>query len=391
MMSFTALRSNFDKIVEKIFLIICFLFISVVVGFDTELRNVSVASAAFSTIRMASYLVVVLKIAVDFFEKKFNWKELVLAAVASCFVYLVCKNAGSNTILIFWAFAVASHDVDYRKMSKACLAAHLFALFLVFFLCFIGILPDNINIRGNGVERHSFGFFYGGLLSHFVMYTILLYIYVRNSRLQMKEALALCLGAVVIFVYTDTKSPFALSVLALIVGCILKIFPRTQTFNGLYKLLAIVVGPLSVGMIIFLSLAYNDQEKIFNVINDTVSGRLSLGKRAFGEYGVTVLGQQVPWSVGGSGGYNYVDSSYLKALFDYGVLFEILIVVVLLLVGLSIIRKKDTWALLCLLIICFHSMFDDQLLWLGSNSFILCVYPYIKSCFRENIGTEKDL
>lgn len=69
MMSFTALRSNFDKIVEKIFLIICFLFISVVVGFDTELRNVSVASAAFSTIRMASYLVVVLKIAVDFFEK----------------------------------------------------------------------------------------------------------------------------------------------------------------------------------------------------------------------------------------------------------------------------------------------------------------------------------
>lgn len=386
MKDFLTDKRRIDGLLQNIFLIICFFFVSTVICFDTELRNIGIAAKIFSVIRLSSYLVVVLKIVIDFFLKKFSCKELIIVAMMSGLLLLSCGNAASNTLFIYWAFSVASHDANYKNMSKVCLFAHIFALILIFGLCLVGILPDNINVRGNGAERHSFGFFYGGLLSHFVMYTILLYLYVRNESLKIKEVILLILLTMFVFVNTDTKSPFALSMAALLLSCVLIIFRQRQTFNRLYKVISVIVGPISVGAIGILSLAYNNQSEFLNMINRAVSGRLALGKQAFAEYGVTAFGQRISWSVGGSGGYNYVDSSYLKALFDYGIVFEILIVVVLASLGLAVIRKKDVWALLCLLIVCLHSMFDDQLLWLGSDSFMLCAYPYLKSCFGKPVS-----
>ena len=71
------------------------------------------------------------------------------------------------------------------------------------------------------------------------------------------------------------------------------------------------------------------------------------------------------------------------SLFPFA-LFGIFLAAILTVIGIKISKKADIWALLCLTIVCTHSMFDDQLLWIGSNSFLLAIYSYIKSRDIEN-------
>ena len=371
-----------DKIYSKFFLAACFIFISTVILFDTQLRGISGLSLVFSIARNLTYIITIFKLLLDFIQKKFSISEILFVVIITIFLGIICVTSGLNNLLIYWAFIVAAHDIKTEILIKICFYSHIFSLIAIFGLCFIGILPDNINIRSDGTIRHSLGFFYGGLLSHFVMYTLLLYVYIRQKKIKLVEIVLMAVFSLFIYIATDTKSPFALSIILLVLTFILRSVPLNNKFNNAFKIFSALIGPTSILLITFLSKKYNDSNQILFNLNELLSGRLALGHRAFSEIGISIFGRHVIWDVGS--GYNYVDSSYIKAIFDYGIIFGLFLAAILTVIGIKINKKADIWALLCLTIVCIHSMFDDQLLWMGSNSFMLAIYSYIKSRDIEN-------
>ena len=135
---------------------------------------------------------------------------------------------------------------------------------------------------------------------------------------------------------------------------------------------------LSTG-IISISIKYDQSIQWMEKFNKLISGRLGLGKRGYLNYDIQLLGQKIQW-VGGEPEdvtiYNYVDSSYMQMLLNFGPIILALILIGLILIGIFIAIRKDTYFLLVFAIFIVHSTFDPQVAWIGYNSFLMA-YSYI--------------
>ena len=130
---------------------------------------------------------------------------------------------------------------------------------------------------------------------------------------------------------------------------------------------------LSTG-IILLSLTYNNNIEILNKINTILSGRLSLGHKGIVDYGFTFLARRIVFSGGDTLKgieYNYVDSSYLQLLLNFGIIFYVLLILYILYFASLINQKKDIYMLLVFVIFISHSTFDPQLINMAFNYFLI--------------------
>ena len=104
------------------------------------------------------------------------------------------------------------------------------------------------------------------------------------------------------------------------------------------------------------------------------------------------FGQKIQW-VGGEPGegiaYNYVDSSYMQSLLNFGPIILALILAGLILMGIFIAIRKDTYFLLVFVLFAVHSTFDPQLTWIGYNCFLMA-YSYIH-CDANHIKKQENL
>ena len=75
----------------------------------------------------------------------------------------------------------------------------------------------------------------------------------------------------------------------------------------------------------------------------------------------------------------------MQMLLNFGPIILALILVGLLLIGIFISIRKDTYFLLVFALFIVHSTFDPQVAWIGYNSFIMA-YSYIRcdvSCIKK--------
>lgn len=378
-------RLKSEKLLEALFLCGLSGFVFEVILFDSTLRHVPWLAHVFVGLRLLSYALIVFKGFTDFFCRRYSLKEIIGFGAVGIVLLLVARYSGYKDFLIYLAFIAAGHNVEYRKVIRAALFSHLAALAVIFAFCGLGIVPNNINIRTDGTVRQGLGFDFGGLLAHFVLYTILLWIYDRQEHIRIVEILFLLLGQLFVYYKTNTNNPFFLGCLALAGTALLKYSGTLRKFQKPYYVVALLMVPLAVGSICLLSYKYDSGVGWMHMLNRLLSRRLELGREAFNRYPVRWFGQPMEWNLK-LDGYFYVDSSYLKILFTYGIATFCLFVGGLFLTSLQICRRKDIWFLLVLGIIVLHSMFDDQLPWIGSNTFMVC-YSYFK-LFSKNAERE---
>ena len=169
----------------------------------------------------------------------------------------------------------------------------------------------------------------------------------------------------------------------LVIVGIIKIFKGLRKNNVIYKAGVVLIVPVMSGIMIYLSLFYNEQVQWMSNLNKIISGRLTLGYNAFETYGIRLLGQPIQW-VGGareyikdSGKYNYVDSSYIQILINYGIIIFVLICLLFVALGWKAAKTNDIYLMLILVTIAMHSALDPQLLWMAFNPFIMC-YSYFR-------------
>jgi O-antigen/teichoic acid export membrane protein len=342
-------------------------------GEKTQLRLV------FLGMRCSAYLLVCGKLVLDLLDRRFSKKELLIAGMTGILLLVSGYITKNKNLLIYWIFILAAHDIELEKLAKWSVIAHLAGLGFVVGSCYLHILENHIfdpAIR----MRESLGFSYTTECSNFFFYTILCWIYWRKEKISWKEIGAMAVIQVFLFAKTDTKNAFSLGMAALCGSSVLKCSSFLRTYRKIYTLPAVGLAPAASTVMLVLSAYYNPDKAWMNGLNQLINGRLLLGKNAFDTYGITWLGQQIEWvgGVSSSGNaYNYVDSSYVQTLLNFGIIVYAMVLIGLIVFGISIAKKKDTCLLLVFLLIVIHSMFDPQLLWIGYDAFCMGYY-YVK-------------
>ena len=275
--------------------------------------------------------------------------------------------------MTYFMYIVTSKDVDYNKIIKCVLTSFIVSTAFVLILTKFGIINDKIfslNIR----NRHGLGFNWTTVFPNMFMYMTLYLIYIRKSKIFLSEVLIVISIAIFCYIMTDTKSAFVLTVLGILLAYFLKYNKFLQKYHKIYNYIALVLPILMASLIIIVSYLYNSDNMVLSKINSILSGRLSLGKRAINEFGFIFMARTLPL-VGGEpldgSAYNFVDSSFLLYLLNFGIIFFVLLMSLLEYFAYLINLKKDTYMLLVFCIFVIHSTFDPQLLNLCFNYFLL--------------------
>ena len=210
----------------------------------------------------------------------------------------------------------------------------------------------------------------------------------RKDKLRLIEMIVMVLISSYLFTITDTNSAYIFNIVVIVLAFLIR-------FNKLSKPISIInkyIMPLSVLLVGISLYIYRSGMEIGDELNKLLTGRLSLGSEAWDTYGATLFGNKIKWVVENEWlsqvRYNYVDSSYLNILFNYGLIILLFIVIGYSIVGNLEISNNIYYSLM-ILIIALHSAYDPQLLEISANPSILFLgYLFLNIVKRKNV--EKD-
>lgn len=172
-----------------------------------------------------------------------------------------------------------------------------------------------------------------------------------------------------IYVQTATRNPFILATI-LIFGAIIYQFVKPELLNNRFIFwCSVLVYPVTTIVSIFFTAIYR-VDGVLEIINKLLSERLKFGQYFLHEYGFSLFGQKidVTFDVAGMGSVS-LDSSYLRYVICFGILFTLLLII-----GFAMVPFRypdDGILLLCLIAIGIHSLVDPQLFAFGYTPFPL--------------------
>ena len=372
------------------YLIVCTLYIFIRI-MGTSLYKNGGTEGLFKICLWAIYFAMAGKILMDFLYNEYSIKETCVLATISFLLFVNMRTTGIKDAFIYWIFIIGSKGTDYKKVMKWAAIAHFAALFSVIGGCSIHVLDNVIYLHGNRI-RESLGFTYTTEPANFFFYAVLIWLYFRNKKIQWAELILLIIVDVFIFKKTGTQSAFTLTLMAIFIFAAVKSFPWVGSWKVGYSWLTALIVPFMVGFIFYTTCRYDPSASWLNKLDRLLNSRLQLGQAALEKYGIPVLGQQIRW-IGGAnahwGRYNYVDSSFVQILVNYGWVFFCLLIIGLLFYEKAISDHQDFYLMIVFGMLVIHATFDPQLIWIMFNSFWLA-YPFVTETGTEqHVTSEK--
>ena len=255
--------------------------------------------ALLKVVRYASYALIIL---VTIFLTGHTRKAL-LRYILFLFLFLVISvKADSVTILFNFFFIFAAKDYPKEKLMKFVVTLQIVIMTLVVLGCFMGYLDDWIYWQGERV-RHSLGYGYPNALPTIYFYVVLTVCYLLRKRFTFLHFVVFEILNYIIFVYTDTRTAFILTALALLVFLFLRVYRRSLSNNSWHRLIYVHSVWILALIAILACYFYNPGNVVWNRVNDIISNRLSLGHNALLINPLTLFGQKIQWY--GFGGYGY--------------------------------------------------------------------------------------
>ncbi|WP_234005700.1 polysaccharide biosynthesis protein [Lactobacillus sp. CBA3606] len=314
-------------------------------------------------------------------------------------IVVVALTSGAHYLMTTVLLAMGARQVSFRQILKLYLMIVGTILLVAFIAAELGLIANITFATSDGV-RQSFGVVYTTDFAAHIFYLSCAYLYLRAKAFRLIDLLPVGLALMVIYLFTKTLTD-VLAMLILLGLYVIYIYRRQlnqRWFIAVILRYAFLAMPIMSVVIVQLSAGFNYHERIFLKLNTLFSSRLSLGNNAILAYGFKLLGQS-PIYVNGWGGsrvatfkngigdltYFYIDSSYLNMLIAYGVLLTLVIVI-----GTSFFlyqRSKANDYLLPIIFvaIAFSSGFDQHLLEVTYNIFILAFFAILPR-YQTQIG-----
>ncbi len=327
------------------------------------------------------------------FFDKYTLKMFIIVTSMFIISIIVFLSSGYSWPFLWILTLVAAKDVPFRKILQVYLLMNITIIGLAFVASMLGVIENLAYTNGDWNNlRYSFGCVYTTDFAAHIFFMLLIAFYLYQNKLRWYHYTGTCAAAGFIYYYCYAKlDTICIILLALFFGYyhVLKwqsrkervmvpsingsknnifIFKRTNMYLKFKKVLmyiALISMPVLAVLIYVLSISYQLDNELLENINETITGRLALGKRGLDDYGISLFGQDVPMvGFGGSTTieeeYFFIDSSYLNILLTYGLLFLIMVFVIY---GTICYKyRKDTVLMLAIVLLAISSFIDHHMI-----------------------------
>lgn len=296
----------------------------------------------------------------------------------TCVILLIigCIIAKKNDELVNTLIIVMFVALGWKVRSDLLFKSYCVIAFIVVFMTvtfsLIGIYDNSYTYVWGRGYRHTLGFNYTTYAPNFLFHISLAYFFVKK-KIKITDTIMIMLFNVVLMYYTDTRAVFFELTALLLIMWLYRFFPKLFKTKIFRILTSIIMPCLAIGMF-WLSYNYKRGSRIFRELNTLLSGRLGLGHKAIGLYGLPLFGTDVEWvtnTVNYEGQYFYVDSSYLNAMFTFGIIFTLVIIFSFSVLGNKAHRADNISLCIVIMFLSVHSFSDPQLMELRYDPFLL--------------------
>lgn len=338
-------------------------------------------------IRYCCYLLCLIKILYDIFkEKKITISMLIFGALSIIVAYI----SHNNEILFFALALCACRKLDKNKLIKILYYCCFITFGIIILMSLLKIIPDWIFYR-EGKIRHSLGFIYATDCIGIFLSITLMFFYIRKSNARILEIFILEVINIVLYKFTDGRLSFALITISLFILALsnLKILKKVFLNNFIQKLIKIICYVLPIGLLLIyncLTIFYSNNNRIADRINNLLSNRLKYTANAYENYGIPLFGKDIDWNGFGEYGaadldkknnfeYNFVDSSYAKLIFDYGIIYTAIIIASYTYILVTNFNKRNYWSVITIVLILMWSFIEPYLMDFGRNPLVVLLVP----------------
>lgn len=343
----------------------------------------------FKLVRYISYLLCVIKIIYDaYYDRK-----IFLYVAASFGAVLINMLVVDGKRLVFYMLIIlAARNVSHDKIIKTFLLINIILLVLTVFSAGVGILEDVIQDETR--NRHYLGFNWTTNGPIIFLFSSFCYIYIKRGKIRLIELLLMLVPIFYFYEMTDSRFVFLINIVSVLFFWLYgkKRFIDRLAFR-LRKLF--IISPFLISFFaILMHFFYNEDSSLWNDINLLLSNRLSLGKNAINEYGLSLFGKAIEWNVwefkkDTVENYNFVDSSYLNVFLVNGLFVLILVLIIYSIIIKKGIDSKNYYiAWICVFILLFN-VTEPRLIQLSYNPFVLLVLSNIPLCCDTKQKQEK--
>lgn len=311
----------------------------------------------------------------ELLNKKICIKEIFLLLFVSLLAFPVTIH-NNGTLFIMILFIYCARSIDFRKIAKFSLLESILLLFLVIFSSKIGIITNYISTEGGRI-REYLGFRYA-LFSPMILFNITaLELYLHKDKFSPFRYIILFILNYYVYIKTDSRLSFYLSILLILFIAILTRFPNFfKKRNVLCKIMVFSFILCSIFSLV-TTINYDYSNPYMSKLNEILGRRLYLGHISLDMYPINLLGHDTKYIGNGldmygnktSGTYFYVDCLYLNLLEKYGLIFTVILLLLLTYSLSNTLKEKDYFLLVILTFFALHGIIDDLEIYIYYNTF----------------------
>lgn len=317
---------------------------------------------------------------IEFNKKRKEYSFLSLAICLFIGAILAYNEKILSDATLTIALIYCGRNASFKKIATLTIIESSILLLVVICSSYLGII-DNY-IFDNGYRRREYlGFTYPLFSSAILSNITCLYIYLRSKCIQSKEIILLFLINFWLYLKTDARLSFYLTLFLLVLVFMNKSFKNNQICIKmkdfiLCKLSIYLMWVLSV-ITFITSFFYDSTSEVWIKFNKILNSRLSLQNYSLKTYGITLFGDKtIPWVGMGldsqgkltSGVYLWVDNLYLFFIQRFGIVTFVVVLILLTIFLIKLSKKKEYLLLLLFSILAIRLCIDDLYLYLFYNT-----------------------
>lgn len=320
---------NSKKILGRLFLVLYSVYVFIYI-LNTSLLDMGMVMT------LTNYSISSALILMFFLKQRYSVKELFVYGVLVVAFFLAAMTSGNTKILIIASFLLCADCVRFRSISRASLIVTGISTIIVVLLCSVGILEDYVYSRSSDAIGHSLGFTHYSTLPYYLFFMWLNYLYLRRTKLSFLELLFWLAIEGIVYYFTTLRLTLVLVVFVELIYILCVKYNVFKIYKRWIRRVSKVAFPVFGLGSILMAYFYSTGNSVLIAINTVLSGRLSLGSRAFRMYSLSLFGQpiemvgstEVTYGGRSRADYFFLDSGYVYSLFAYGILFTIIALII---------------------------------------------------------------
>lgn len=337
--------------------------------------------------------------------------SIVIFIILTALSFIFSQN---RNLFLFFCTLVGLRKMNISKLIKIAYYVSIMIFLSTISLSLLGAIPNWTFPRGD-ITRNSLGFIFATDCIGIYLSIILMYFYLKRSNARIFEIILLEILNIFLYKATDGRLSFILITILLAMLMISKL-PQLTCVNTKKKYVATIkricrqlrykvsqrhfiqktIKIVCYILPTILFVAYNsltiacmNNPNDMKSIDRILSSRLKYTAQAYKEYHVPLFGKNIKWQGWGGYGYvdeidvenfeyNFVDSSYARLIFDFGVIYTLAVLIAYTYSLIYYLKKKDYWALIVIVFILIWSFIEPYMISVTRNPLVLLLIPILE-------------